>query len=157
MYCKSRAHFRPKMSTHVHKSPLANNLTPFIDSGTWSLSCVILVNVLTSWVFCQPALRSLSKLLFLILFIYYLFTNLQKWRDIHCNTWIKHDKTWIRHHCYTSGDKIIFSKILFSLVKSAVRYLTLSTIPSPFTVILTFLLHAFAYSVSQTKRTNDMS
>ncbi len=86
----------------------------------------------------------------------YLFTNLEN-GDTHNNTWIKHDKAWIRHHCYPSGDKIIFSKILFSLVKSAVRYITRSTIPSPFRVILTFVLHAFAYSASQTKRTNDMS
>ena len=77
----------------------------------------------------------------------YLFTNLQNWRDIQSHTGIKHDKTWMRYHRYISGDKIILSKLLFSLVISAVRYLTLSTIPSPFTVVLIFLLHAIAYSV----------
>ncbi len=73
-------------------------------------------------------LRKFSPNGFIFIFFIYLFTNLQNWRDIHNRTWIKHDKTSIRHqHCYVSGDIIIFSKILIPLVKSAViRYLTLS-------------------------------
>ncbi len=78
----------------------------------WDLSWIFHPMVLTKlrlrfWYFEFPIFNDFFRkfqIRHFIIFIIY-FTNLQKWRDIHSNTWIKHDKTWIRHHCYTSGVK----------------------------------------------------
>ncbi len=53
-------------------------------------------------------------------YLFFIYLPTSKIGETYSHTWMKHDKTWIGYR-YISGDKVIFSKILFS-VKSAVRY-----------------------------------